>query len=95
MRRHILVSYDIADDKRRTKVFRALKDQGDHAQFSVFFCELTRAELATVRAMLTALIRHDEDQVLILDLGPHHNPLEGQVECIGKPYDPGPRCTIV
>jgi len=95
MRRHYLITYDIADDKRRTAVFEHLKDQGDHAQFSVFFCELNLRELAELRGRIQPVIHEREDQVLILDLGPEHNPLDTQIECLGKPYDPTPRCMIV
>jgi hypothetical protein len=38
-RRRNIVSYDISDDKRRGKVFDHLEGRGDHAQFSVFFCQ--------------------------------------------------------
>ena len=95
MRRHYLISYDIADDKRRTRVFEDLKDHGNHAQYSVFFCELDLKELAGLRALLSDAIHNDEDQVLILDLGPEHNPIEQQIECLGKAYNPVSRCMIV
>jgi len=95
MRRHYLITYDIADDKRRTTVFEQLKDHGDHAQFSVFFCQLNRRELAELRGMMQNSIHEQEDQVLILDLGPEHNPLDAQIECLGLAYDPTPRCMIV
>ncbi len=95
MRRHFLIRYDIAGDKRRTAVFETLKDHGDHAQFSVFFSELNPRELAHLRSLLTGIIHHHEDQVLILDIGPNHNPLDRSVDCLGKPYDPTPRSQIV
>lgn len=31
-RRHFLITYDVADDKRRTKLFNLLQGEGDHAQ---------------------------------------------------------------
>jgi CRISPR-associated protein Cas2 len=46
-RRRYLVTYDISDDKRRDQVFQTLRDNGDHAQYSVFFCELTPRELVS------------------------------------------------
>ncbi|MEM8784050.1 MAG: CRISPR-associated endonuclease Cas2 [Planctomycetota bacterium] len=95
MRRHYLITYDIADDKRRTAVFETLKDHGDHAQFSVFFCELNRRELAELRGIMQQAIHDHEDQILVLDLGPEHNPLDTQIECLGRPYDPTPRSLIV
>lgn len=53
-RRHYLVTYDISDDKRRDAVFRLLLGHGDHAQYSVFFCELSGRELVELRARLRA-----------------------------------------
>ncbi len=94
-RRHFLVSYDIADDKRRGKVFDLLEGRGDHAQFSVFFCQCNPRELAILRADLTAEIHNDEDQVLLVDLGPAHNPLDGGIECLGKPCAVAARALVV
>lgn len=98
-RRHYLVSYDIASDKagdkRRNKVFEALLSRGDHAQFSVFFCQLNPSELAELRAELIDIIHHAEDQVLIVDLGPGHNPLDDGIEYVGKPFNVSSRVTVV
>jgi len=98
-RRHFMVTYDIASgkegDKRRTKVFDHLEGRGDHAQFSVFFCQLNPRELAQLRADLTAIINNAQDQVLVIDLGPAHNPLDGGIECLGKPLAVAARALVV
>ena len=94
-RRHYLVSYDIADDKRRNKVFDLLEGRGDHAQFSVFFCELNPRELAVLRADLTEVINNTADQVLLVDLGSAHNPLDGGIECLGKAFSVAARVLVV
>ena len=39
-----LVTYDIADDQRRTKVANILEDFGDRVQYSVFEMELERMD---------------------------------------------------
>jgi CRISPR-associated protein Cas2 len=70
MRNTILVCYDIADDKRLRKVFKTMRDFGDHLQYSVFECQFTPTDLAKCRAALAELINHAEDQVLFVDLGP-------------------------
>jgi len=94
-RRRYLVTYDISDDKRRNAVFKILRDSGDHAQYSVFFCELSPREIAVVKAKLHEVIHHDQDQVLILDLGPRVNPLEKGLECVGRVYQPPSRVLVV
>ncbi|MEX0269390.1 CRISPR-associated endonuclease Cas2, partial [Leptolyngbyaceae cyanobacterium UHCC 1019] len=38
---HLVISYDISEDKRRTKIHKILKSYGQWMQFSVFECDLT------------------------------------------------------
>lgn len=59
----IVVSYDIVDDKRRTKVHKALKNFGTPVQYSVFECQLDSPTLARLQKRLKALIRPQEDSV--------------------------------
>jgi len=94
-RRHYLVSYDVSNDKRRTRLFEYLQGEGDHVQFSVFFCDLSASELATLRARATEIIHEKEDQVLLLDLGPADQPLDHNLEVLGKPYRPLVRTVVV
>lgn len=94
-RRHFLLSYDISDDKRRTKIFKLLDAWGDHAQYSVFFAALNPAELAKLKLKLDGIIHHEQDQILILDLGPQTKPLEEGLECLGKAYRPATRVVVV
>ena len=63
------MSYDIADDKRRTCVFSCLAGFGEWMQYSVFVCDLTPRELIALRVRLRDLIHAREDSVMIVDLG--------------------------
>lgn len=94
-RRHFLVTYDIADDKRRAKVFDTLSDHGDHAQYSVFFCELTPLERARLESQLTGMIDSAKDQVLLVDLGRASHELDLTVDALGKAFAPPQRTMIV
>jgi len=94
-RRHYLIAYDISDDKRRTRVFETLMGQGEHVQYSVFFCELNPQELAVLRGKLLELIHTGADQVILLDLGEIHNPLENILDCLGMSYNPKTRVQVV
>jgi len=94
-RRQYLISYDVSDDKRRDRMFSLLCGQGDHVQFSVFFCALNRRELVGLRGQLETIIHHTQDQVLILDLGEGESPLERALTCLGKPYEPSTRIVVV
>lgn len=94
-RRHYLVSYDVSDDKRRTRIFHTLDGLGDHVQYSVFLCELSSKEVAQLKASLMGLVHQREDQVMILDLGPAHLSLETAMDVLGRPHDPLVRTLIV
>jgi CRISPR-associated protein Cas2 len=59
----VVVSYDIVDDGRRTKVCNTLKDFGTRVQYSVFECELDAAALKRLGDRLGRLIEKNEDSV--------------------------------
>jgi CRISPR-associated protein Cas2 len=98
-RRHYLISYDVASgkdgDKRRNKVFEACQQRGDHAQFSVFFCQLNPRELAELKATLIDIIDHRADQILIVDLGPGYHTVDDAVTSLGKPFGVQSRVLVV
>jgi CRISPR-associated protein Cas2 len=87
-RKRFLVTYDVSDDKRRTVIFKTLYAYGDHAQYSVFFCELSSREYAELHGKLRKALHDKEDQILILDLGPATSPLDAGLVCLGRPYRP-------
>jgi CRISPR-associated protein Cas2 len=61
-----LVTYDIADDQRRTKVAKILEDFGDRVQYSVFEMELERPEqLDEMRSRLEQVLDPQTDGVRI------------------------------
>lgn len=62
-RNWVVVSYDIPDDKRRTKVMKTLEGYGRRAQYSVFECELRPADLDRLKARLRDLIDEAQDDV--------------------------------
>lgn len=86
MRNSYLVAYDICDPKRLRQVFKTMRAWGDHLQFSVFECQLTRLDLIKLRAELGEIIHHTEDQVLFVDLGPAAGRGDRVITALGKPY---------
>ncbi len=86
MRRVYVVTYDIADDKRLRRIFKIMKGYGDHLQFSVFRCELSDRDRFELIGDLEEVIHHDEDQVLLIPLGPAGGQCEQNIEALGKPY---------
>jgi CRISPR-associated protein Cas2 len=84
MRKLYIVTYDISDPKRLRRVFKAMKGFGQHLQLSVFRCDLTEMEHFEMIGALQELIHHDEDQVLLIDLGPSEGRTH-RVDSIGRP----------
>lgn len=60
---HIVISYDIQEDKRRTKIHKILKSYGQWVQFSVFECSLTDTQYAKLRSRLSKLIKPELDSI--------------------------------
>ena len=95
MRKRYLIAYDISDDKRRNAIFQELLANGDHLQFSVFLCQLSDVELASLKGALMENVNKRQDQVIILDLGPAETNLAARFECIGKTYTPPTRVMVI
>lgn len=76
----IVVSYDIPEDKRRTKIHSILKGYGDWVQYSMFECNLTPTQYAKMRSRLAKLIKQDTDSVRFLFLCAC---CQGKIERIG------------
>ena len=61
----IVVSYDVPDDRRRTKLAHNLKDFGERVQYSVFEFLLDEAQVAKLRQRIEGLVDLTEDSVRI------------------------------
>lgn len=90
-----LVSYDICDPKRLRRVARALEGFGVRLQYSVFECPLDEMRLAMLKAAVHPLLKHDEDQILFVSLGPSANDASLIIEAMGLPYQVRTRVTII
>ena len=86
MRNSFIVCYDICDPKRLRQVFKIMRGWGDHLQYSVFECQLTKMDAARLRTQLSNVIHHTEDQVLFVNLGPAEGRGDRVISAIGKPY---------
>jgi CRISPR-associated protein Cas2 len=81
-RRHwVVVSYDVPDDRRRTRIMKTLEGYGVRVQYSVFECEVRPADLEKLKAALRRLVEVEEDDIRIYDLC--ENCL-GKVTALGK-----------
>lgn len=60
---HVVVTYDISEDKRRTQIHKILSSYGQWMQFSVFECNLTATEYTKLRNRLNKLIKPNMDSI--------------------------------
>lgn len=95
MRRIYVVTYDIGDPKRLHKVYKLMRGYGEHLQLSVFLCELSDKDRATLEGRLKKIIHEREDQVLFADLGLAEGRAPGQISALGKRYEPPEQVAII
>lgn len=95
LRNRYLVTYDVTDDKRLKKIHRCMCGYGDPVQYSVFLCDLSAKERILMVGDVTELIKHDEDQVLIINLGPAEGRGGKVVETLGRSLPMAQRGAVV
>ena len=64
---YLVVAYDIKDDKRRRKLYQALKGFGTPTQFSLFECNLSLSQKKQLEKLLIRYIK-EEDRVSMYTL---------------------------
>jgi len=84
MRNRYIVTYDVCEAKRLRSVFRTMRGYGDPLQYSVFVCELSPKERELMVADLEEVIDHDQDGIMIIDMGSIESERSGQVTFIGQ-----------
>lgn len=89
-----VVTYDVRDPKRWRRLYKAMHGRGSWLQLSVFQARLSRRGLADLREAVSGIVKHDEDHVLILDLGPADD-VKPRVSSLGKSFEPVSRHTII
>ena len=84
MRRCYLVCYDISDQKRWRRIFRAMKGYGEHWQYSVFFCVLKEMDRVRMQSELETELNLKADQCIIIDLGADEQSARDAVAVLGE-----------
>lgn len=59
----MLITYDIPDNRRRTRIHKELQNFGQWVQYSVFECDLNERQRARLRHRLEQLLKADEDSI--------------------------------
>lgn len=63
LERYVVV-YDVADDRRRTRIMKTLKGYGYAVQYSVFEVMVTPRKLVKLQDSLAKLMKTDEDSIV-------------------------------
>lgn len=71
-RRRYLIAYDIREPTRLRRICKIMEEYGERLQYSVFICDLTKAELVHARAAIERVMAMDADSLVIVDLGETH-----------------------
>lgn len=58
-------TYDVADDRRRLRVMKQLRNIGVRVNYSVFECVLTAGEAEALTARLAKLLRRGKDHLRV------------------------------
>ncbi len=54
-----IVSYDVVDDSRRTKLAKDLLDYGSRVQYSVFECRMDEGQLSELKHRVAGLVEEE------------------------------------
>lgn len=65
---HYLISYDIANDKRRNRLLKMLEDYACRIQYSVFEGDFDENILKKIKDWIDYVIDKNEDSVLIFPI---------------------------
>lgn len=68
MLKNIVIVYDIANDRRRTRVFKLLKNYATRIQYSVFEGNLTDEDIILIQAELAKIMNPKEDGIAFFQL---------------------------
>ena len=76
-----VVSYDISDNKRRTRLSKYLQSYGVRVQYSVFEMELSKEQYGILKKGVRKLIEKGEDSIRIYSICAE---CRKKIETIGK-----------
>jgi CRISPR-associated protein Cas2 len=78
-----VVSYDICEQKRLSRVHKAMLGFGEPVHYSVFRCDLTAKGKVEMEGVLTDLINANDDRVMIIDMGRADGRVEERITFLG------------
>jgi CRISPR-associated protein Cas2 len=94
-RHRFIVCYDVREPKRLRKTHEVMLGFGDPLQYSVFVCDLSKAERLLMEDAVKQVVRLPEDFVHVIDLGPARGRTMGRIRSLGGTPLSGPRRHVV
>lgn len=89
-RHRFIVCYDVREPKRLRKTHEVMLGFGDPLQYSVFVCDLSKAERLLMEDAVKQVVRLPEDFVHIIDLGPARGRSLTRIRSLGSTSSPTP-----
>jgi len=65
---YYVIVYDVKDDKRRTNIFKTLKEYASSVQYSVFEGYIAREDLIKLKHRLKKQLNEKEDSICLYSL---------------------------
>jgi len=81
-----IVTYDVSEQRRWRRLFSLMKGYGQWLQLSVFQCRLSPKQHAELIALIDGIIHHQDDHVILMDLGPADR-IDPNVVSLGKAFE--------
>ncbi len=72
-----------------------MKGFGEHWQYSIFFCVLRAIDRVRLESELEDILNHDQDQVMIFDLGEDATKAKQSMTILGQPLATALQRTVV
>lgn len=94
-RNRFIVCYDVRDPARLRRTHQAMLGYGDPLQYSVFLCELSRAERVLMELTLRRVAELREDSVIVVDLGPARGVAAKRIVQLGRGRVPRPERGVI
>lgn len=94
-RHRFIVCYDVREPRRLRKTHEVMLGFGDPLQYSVFVCDLSKAERLLMEDAVRQVVRLPEDFVHIIDLGPAHGRTLIRIRSLGSSSPPAPTRHVV
>ncbi|MBN1997830.1 CRISPR-associated endonuclease Cas2 [candidate division KSB1 bacterium] len=60
---YVIISYDIPDDNRRTKIAKIILDYAERVQYSVYEAEINNDLLSVLKKRIAKIIKKKDDSV--------------------------------